>query len=99
MKDSVVYNCPDNAQIWIEISNVWSRRSLKTVLSDEGDTILFALQNKCECNLLDEDGLMIEEITSDTLDTVDLRVYAWISSTIAEHIDFLLGSLRTKSET
>lgn len=85
---------------YLNISNSWSRKSIRFIFSEETGTTLWTLQNKCTFSLRDEYGVLrTEDSLPDCFEDFDLELESWISTKIIEHIDFLVEKhLRPKKE-
>lgn len=82
---------------YLEISNSWSRKSIRFVFSDESGTTLWTLQNKCKFLFSDEYGnIVTEKDLPDCYESFNLELEKWINRKIIEHLDFLVAKVLPK---
>lgn len=76
----------------LEISNSWSRKSIKRFYQDTYESMVWALNNKCTYHLIDEFGIVIEgNLTIEQYENLPIETVDWIIDSLVAHIDFLVG--------
>lgn len=85
---------------FLNISNRWSRKNIRRLVSGEEGVLLHFLKEKCTFVIFDEDGnkLTHETINEENIENIDILLHNWISTTLVEHIDFLLSLVQKREE-
>jgi len=78
---------------FIELSDVWSRKQVKSFWQFEGEAYMALLKTKVvSCNLACPDGPPITEaflFTEEGLEQVDFRIYHWVVNVPVKHVSEL----------
>lgn len=91
MNEQILYVYDEDSDVYIYLSKIWSRKSIKVALTGTSVDVAKTLNDKsCEYSLRLEDGNYVCQSDDFDVDDLDIKILRWVYKTIVEHIDFLL---------
>lgn len=89
-----LYTYGDNV---LNVSNSWSRKSIRMLFRDTYQDTVDVLNTKCTFILKDEFGVEItKDMNVDHYEELPIDTVDWIIETLVGHVDFLVDRLKRK---